>query len=133
MSTLKIESKKELMNILRSYKIYVDGKSVGRVQNGKIQYLELESGNHNVYVKMDWFKSNKIDIEINDSKDSSIEIKGSDLYLGITIFYAIIFLFLITTRLIFNIDFDTKFPLFIFLFLIITKDATLKIKEIKTN
>ena len=123
MSTLKIDSKKELLNILRSYKIYVDGKFIGKVSNGKTQSFDIEPGKHSVYAKLDFFKSNKIDIQTVENEEFSIKLKGSDFALGITTFYTFVFLFFIITRSIFKINVETKFPLFIFF-----KDGILKIE-----
>jgi hypothetical protein len=131
MSTLKISSKRELLNILRSYKVYVDGKLVGKVQNGKIQNFELEPGSHKVYAKLDFFKSNEIEILINENEVTEINLKGSDFIIGAVTFYIIVLLFITITKYFLNINTDTKFPVFIFLFAIIFKDAILKIQEVK--
>ena len=131
MSILKISSKRELLNILRSYKVYVDGKLVGKVQNGKIQNFELEPGSHKVYAKLDFFKSNEIEILINENEVTEINLKGSDFIIGAVTFYIIVLLFITITKYFLNINTDTKFPVFIFLFAIIFKDAILKIQEVK--
>ncbi len=131
MSILKVTSKRELLNILRSYKIYIDGKLVGKVQNGKIQNFEIEPGNHKVYAKLDLFKSNEIDVQINENEVTEINLKGSDFILAAVTFYFIVILFITITKYFLNINTESKFPVFLLLFAVIFKDAILKIKEVK--
>ena len=131
MSTLKIESKKEFLNRLRSYKIFIDNELVGKVQNGKIQNFELEPGNHKVYAKLDFFKSKEIGIQINENEVTEIKLKGSEFMLASYLVFLLILLFLTITKLFMKIDFDYKLLVSVLLFLLISKDAILKIQEVK--
>ncbi|WP_051412128.1 hypothetical protein [Halonatronum saccharophilum] len=54
----------------REYEIYVDGKLEGKIANGERETIELESGEHQIIVKLDWNKSNemKVDLEVGEEK-----------------------------------------------------------------
>lgn len=63
---------------IRKYKVIVDDKEVGNIKDGETKCFEVDEGNHNIYLKIDWCRSNKLDFYV--SKDYSIEFEcGSSL------------------------------------------------------
>ncbi len=47
----------EQTNYLRAYKVIVDGESLGTILSGETKHFELEPGEHEAQVKIDWCKS----------------------------------------------------------------------------
>jgi len=53
--------------LLRSYKIFIDGTCRGRIGIDETLEFEVENGNHIVCAKLDWCRSNKVCVNVNDS------------------------------------------------------------------
>jgi len=54
-------------DVLRGYKIHIDGVYCGEIQIGDTKEFEVENGNHVVCAKLDWCRSNELCVEVNDS------------------------------------------------------------------
>ena len=78
------------MDLLRAYKVLLNGKEVGRVRNGKEIELEVPSGNHHLQLKIDWCFSNPIQFEANDKL---IEFECGNNYAGKRIFLGVLNVF----------------------------------------
>lgn len=63
MAKITIVRKSESMGVLRRLKILLDGKVVGWVKDGQSQTIEVPEGAHEVSVKMDWVKSNRVTVD----------------------------------------------------------------------
>jgi len=50
-----------------AYRIFIDGTYCGKIKRGETQVFEVETGNHTVWAKIDWRRSNKLSIDVNDS------------------------------------------------------------------
>lgn len=77
---------------LRKYKVIVDEKEIGRIKQGKSIEVEVNSGQHEIYCKIDWCRSNKIVFNINNENEvKSFEVKSSlrGFKVILAIFYAI--------------------------------------------
>ena len=48
---------------LRSYQIMLDGRSVGDIRNGGRVEFDVPPGRHQIYMKLDWCRSNVVDFE----------------------------------------------------------------------
>ena len=78
---------------LRSYQILLDGKKIGAIKNGEKISFDISEGNHQLYLKIDWCRSNSIDFE-NYGKDIHFKcrsnLKGLKMFLVplyVTIFW----------------------------------------------
>lgn len=69
---LNIERENSKFDQYRNYKIILDGKPLGKLSSNEIKSFEIDSGSHNIYVKIDWCRSNKIEF---NSNNSSINLK----------------------------------------------------------
>lgn len=49
---------------LRSYEIVVDKHVVGYLGPGETYTVDLSCGHHELFVKVDWCRSNKIDVDV---------------------------------------------------------------------
>ena len=63
MAKITIVRKSENVGALRRLKILLDGKVVAWVKDGQSQTIEVPRGVHEVSVKMDWVKSNRVTVD----------------------------------------------------------------------
>ncbi len=70
MATIILNRTSEYVNCLRNYDVYIDGKKVGTIANGKIKEFVVTPGHHSIVTKIDWCSSNTITFAISD-----VEIK----------------------------------------------------------
>lgn len=82
-----------LLDTERNYKIIIDGQVYGKIKCGETKRIDIPTGKHIIYLKLDWCKSNKINFEILD--DENIEFKCGSSLNG----WRILLLFIYTTIL----------------------------------
>lgn len=58
---------------LRSYKIIIDGNYCDEIKCGEIKNINLAPGNHTIYLKIDWCRSNKIDFTVLENETVEFE------------------------------------------------------------
>ena len=68
MTSLKINRMDDTAAKFRKYKIIVDGENKGTIKNGKIVEIPIQPGDHELYLKIDWGRSNKIAFKIADGE-----------------------------------------------------------------
>jgi hypothetical protein len=73
----------------RAYKIMLDGKEIGRNKAGEIFSSNVTAGNHRVFLKIDWCRSNFIDFTAELGSQVQL-LCGSSLE-GWRIIFAIIY------------------------------------------
>jgi hypothetical protein len=74
MATIKIIRTKEYSNLLRNYKIFIDGQSVGTIANGESKEINLTVGQHIVSSKIDWCSSPDILVDIKDNQTKILNV-----------------------------------------------------------
>ncbi len=62
---------------VRAYKIMLNGKKVETIRDGGNVKLKIDSGEHELYLKIDWCRSNKINFTIADGEIKSFETGSS--------------------------------------------------------
>lgn len=72
-----ISRKKLYKDILRNYKIIIDGKCCDEIKDGEIKNINIGPGNHTIYLKIDWCKSNKIDFNVSENETIAFECGNS--------------------------------------------------------
>lgn len=65
---IRINRNIEYSDKTRSYKVIVDNQHVGNLKSGGHFEFELPEGNHTIYLKIDWCRSNKIDFHVVTNK-----------------------------------------------------------------
>ena len=63
----------------RLYKVIVDGAIVGEVWPGKSERISVEPGPHKVRVKVDFMKSNEMDVSAIDGQTVELACRGYGL------------------------------------------------------
>lgn len=74
MSQIEIIRSSEYANRLREIKIFIDNQQVGSIANGKTALFEVSEGNHTIQAKIDWGRSNVIDITLGENEKKSFQM-----------------------------------------------------------
>ena len=74
---LTISRDKTYRDKLRSYKIMIDGNCYDEIKCGEIKNINLDPGNHTIYLKIDWCRSNKIEFTISENETVEFECGNS--------------------------------------------------------
>jgi len=65
------------VNKFRSYSVYLDGIQVGQIRDGESIALIVSPGKHNLWVKIDWLKSNYVEVEIWPNQSVELLVVGN--------------------------------------------------------
>ena len=76
MTKLIITRSSEWNNRARNYGIYLDNSKIGTIANGETKEFDIDSGNHKINGKIDWFTSPKIEFSIQENESKEIEMGG---------------------------------------------------------
>jgi hypothetical protein len=60
LATINIERKKQRADIFRAYIVKVDGKTVAKIRIGEKVTFQVEPGNHELVLTIDWCRSSKV-------------------------------------------------------------------------
>lgn len=60
MGTIWISRDRVYADILRKYEVAVDGKTIGTLRRGETKEFNLKDGDHKLWLKIDWCRSNKV-------------------------------------------------------------------------
>ena len=78
MPTLVVTRSRDFADILRSYRIILDGVLVGRVWRGQTIQLEIPRGRHVIAAKIDWCRSDPKVINCDTDEVCYVEV-GCDI------------------------------------------------------
>ena len=65
---IRISRQTRYPDSLRSYKIYIDDIYCGDIKDGEIKELDIENGEHSIYLKIDWCRSKKLNFIVNSNE-----------------------------------------------------------------
>jgi hypothetical protein len=65
-------------NVLRSYRILVDGHVVGKIGAGEVRHFNLAPGKHAISVRVDWCQS--MPLNVTKSADRNLIIRCGATY-----------------------------------------------------
>lgn len=68
MASIKIERPAEWMNMARSYGIYINGKKVGKIQNGETKIYKVKPGINKIHSKIDWCESQDVSVNVSEGE-----------------------------------------------------------------
>lgn len=89
MAIIKIKRDSGYADRIRVYHVMLDGQMVGKISNGESIEIAIEPGNHELFLKIDWCRSNKIDFVISADEIRAFDC-GSSL-IGIKVLLAIVY------------------------------------------
>ena len=70
---ISLRREMQLAYAARAFKVYVDDRHVGSVRPGTTEQLEIAPGNHSVQVRIDFYKSEALDVFLPEGQ--SLELK----------------------------------------------------------
>ncbi len=76
MAKIIIERISEWNNKTREVGIYIDGKKVGTIDDGKTLEYDIEPGKHEVFAKTNWCYSQKIELDTAETTTTSLTLTG---------------------------------------------------------
>jgi hypothetical protein len=122
MAVIKIKRTSEYNNLWRDYKIYIDGKEVGTIANGKTRDFVTTAGQHTISAKIDWCSSPEFAIDIKENETKILKVGGFKngewlITLGIGIF---VLYFILNQFIDFGYTIHFGVPLFLFIMYYIT-------------
>ena len=71
-AVIRVERDKSMTDALRAYKVIVDGETSGKVRRGKSLTVDVASGPHEVWMKIDWTKSAPIELELQPGEKATL-------------------------------------------------------------
>jgi len=57
---VRIKRNSGYVDSLREYEIFVDGDKIGEIQDGGVFEFDISQGEHEIYLKIDWGRSNVV-------------------------------------------------------------------------
>ena len=91
-NAIRIKRNSGYADRMRAYKLILDENAIGEIKNGQEITLEVPKGNHQLYLKVDWCRSNTVNFNANDNIikfDCGSNLRGFKILLAI--FYIIFF------------------------------------------
>jgi hypothetical protein len=89
MATIKICRDSGYADRIRAYHVVLDGKKVMRISNGECVEFPVHPGRHELFLKIDWCRSNKINFSISEAETRVFDC-GSSLR-GVKLIFAIVY------------------------------------------
>ncbi|ANF51816.1 hypothetical protein A0O34_15445 [Chryseobacterium glaciei] len=83
MAKIIINRSSEYSNKLRSIGIYLDDKKIGDIADGESKEFEVEKGGHTLRAKIDWCRSNPINLKINSEEIVRFNLSGRNPFLAL--------------------------------------------------
>lgn len=59
-------------DIYRRYKVLIDGEQIGAIRRGERQTFEVAPGTHQVMLKIDWGRSNPVDVHVEEGETAEL-------------------------------------------------------------
>lgn len=89
MSKIKIVRDSGYADRVRKYKVMCDGKHLGDIGNGESLEFETSPGEKEVFLKIDWCRSDKV--RVNVPADGVVTLHGGSSLRGAKVFLAIVY------------------------------------------
>ncbi len=74
---IKINRKKGYIDEFREYEVILDNNYLGNIDAGETKNFEVTSGNHTIFLKIDWCRSNKLDFHVSENEVIEFECGNS--------------------------------------------------------
>ena len=91
MSKIIISRTSQRSNFMRGYDIYIDNERIDAINNGKKKIIEVSQGNHEIYMKIDWCKSKKLNVNL--TKGQELNLKCGSKITGIKQVFVLLYIF----------------------------------------
>lgn len=102
---LRVKRTKTFVDMMRDYKVFIDGEYVGTVSNGETEAFDLSDGHHLVHFEIDWCRSKKMSLDVKNGESVVLHVKNSMRWFSFPFLY-ILYLSLFKTNYI-NVKTET--------------------------
>ncbi len=96
--------------------IYLDGQKIGRIGYGETLKLEVESGDHNLYGKILWYRSKNLSFYIKENQTKTFRISRQEYQKYFILIFLVILFIYSFARINYNINLNFLLILLIFTF-----------------
>lgn len=134
MSSITIQRNREYNNRFRSFRIFIDGREVGKIGHGETKTFTVTPGAHRVMAKIDWCSSEEVEVNVQEHETKMLAVSGfrhgnwlMPLSGGIIALH-----FILKLTLDFSYTIALVLPVFLFLFYLMTfgRDKYLKLAAV---
>lgn len=91
MYKITIARTSQRVNSMREYDIYLDGQKINAISNGETKTIEVSNGNHEIYLKVDWCKSKKLNINLAEGQE--LKLKCGSKITGVKQIFSLFYIF----------------------------------------
>lgn len=72
-STIFLARVPQYADRFRAYKAFLDGAEVGRIQRDQTMKLDVDPGDHEIFLTIDWVSSNKLVFRVKPNEEVYLE------------------------------------------------------------
>jgi len=76
MAIIKIQRTNDYMNLMRDYRLLIDGQKIGSIGNAQTKEFEIPAGRHSLIAKIDWCSSQELSFEIDKDDSKTLLVSG---------------------------------------------------------
>ena len=76
MAIIKIQRTNDYMNLMRDYRLLIDGQKIGSIGNAQTKEFEIPAGRHSLIAKIDWCSSQELSFEIDKDDSNTLLVSG---------------------------------------------------------
>jgi hypothetical protein len=76
MAIFKIQRTNDYMNLMRDYRLFIDGQKIGSIGNAQTKEFEIPAGRHSLIAKIDWCSSQELSFEIDKDDSKTLLVSG---------------------------------------------------------
>jgi hypothetical protein len=80
---IQIERKRSWADMFRSYQIFLDGKLVGTIHQGKSSSFEVHPGHHEIFLTIDWCSSQHLSMGLAPGEKVKVICQGRNPLFGL--------------------------------------------------
>lgn len=81
----------------RKFSVFIDGKKVGTIGNGKEEFYDVPSGQHSVKIRVGWCNSHEQMVDLQPGQEAQLEC-GSALGASYYAFIAVVFVLVVVGK-----------------------------------
>jgi len=89
MATIRLTRRDTYADKIRAYKIFIDCVYHGDIKRNEIKEYEVSNGNHVICAKIDWCRSNELNVSV---QDSVVEVEVGSSLTGWKSWFSIIYI-----------------------------------------
>src|SRR5581483_828499 len=92
MAKIRIHREGAWADWLRSYKVVIDGQTLGTISNGKTVEFDVPDGQHELQLKIDWCSSRPLQFNAGSAAPATFECRSA--MRGLAIFFGLYYVVL---------------------------------------